>query len=350
MSRPTKETNIDQEAMGITPRQVLQLFSPAQWEEFTLEWMDGFSEPYVHKDRLGGPGDMGRDVVGYLGPLGSDPEWDNYQCKHYGAPLQPTNVYGELGKLCVYTHRKKFRIPRRYRFVSPFGVGPKLFNMLSDSTQLRTALIDNWDGYCSDAISDTESIPLSGDLKAYVEAFDFRIVGYVPVNDILEQHSRTKYWTTRFKLEPPTRPPVGVPPPDVQANEVRYLALLFGAYSDHLKLTVTCLGDLQAHSDVRDHYHRTREHFYSAEMLNRFSRDNFNVGAFDRIKQQIYSGVADVAAAEHVDALRRVIATTQRSLDVPLARTELQPYVESSDRQGLCHHLAHDDRLKWVKP
>jgi hypothetical protein len=30
---------------------------------------------------------------------------DVYQCKHYAHPLQPTESYLELGKLCVYTNR-----------------------------------------------------------------------------------------------------------------------------------------------------------------------------------------------------------------------------------------------------
>lgn len=334
--------------MPPTPRQLLQLMSPEDWEQFTLEWMDGFSEPYVHKDKLGGAGDMGRDVVGFLGPPALDPEWDSYQCKHYRTPLAPTHVYVELGKLCVYTHRNVFRVPRRYMFVSPRGVGPKLFTLLSAPVKLRNALISNWDKYCKDNISDAESIPLEGSLKDYVDAFDFGCVGYLPVNEILEQHRRTHHWSTRFKLESPMRPMLGTPSGAVRSSEVKYLEHLFAAYSDYLKVQVTCVDDLAPNSNVRSHYHRTREFFYSAEMLYRFSRDNFP-GAFERIKHQVYSGVADVADAEHPDGFRRVVATTQRSLDVPLAGTGLQSYVEPSDRQGLCHHLAHDDKISWIK-
>jgi hypothetical protein len=340
---------VDPNGTRLTPRQIIQHYFPEDWELFVREWMDGFNPPYHFKDKLGGAGDMGRDVVGYDGEPSSCGPWDNYQCKHYKQPLSPTDIYTELGKLCVFTFQKKYTVPRRYRFVAPLGVGPKLFRYLENPELLRAELIANWPAYCETKISDSESFPLTGDLKRYVESFDFSIVGYIPVDDILEQHCRTAHWSRRFQIEAPQRPENSPPPAGVQPAEAVYLKRLFEAYSDHLESAVNVVSDLQARKDLQDHYHLTREFFYSAEMLGRFSRDNFTPGAFEKVKTQVYHGVADVTRGDHSDGYKCLVATTQRSLDVPIGNTPLKPYLEPSDLQGVCHHLANDGKLRWVK-
>ena len=53
----------------VSPSQRVMLYSAAEWEEFIREWMEGFDPAYALVDRLGGPGDLGRDVVGYVNGL-----------------------------------------------------------------------------------------------------------------------------------------------------------------------------------------------------------------------------------------------------------------------------------------
>ena len=69
------------------PIERIRLFGDRQWEEFVLEWVDALRTRYDRVERCGGPGDMGRDVIGFLSS--EHDLWDNYQCKHYGAPLAP---------------------------------------------------------------------------------------------------------------------------------------------------------------------------------------------------------------------------------------------------------------------
>ena len=116
------EVKVSVNQAGLTPVKIIQLDSPKEWEDFISEWAEGFDEPYTQVVDLGGPGDKGRDIVGYLGDPLSDCEWDSYQCKHYDHPLWPTDIYTELGKLCVYTHRGDYTVPRRYRFVAPLSI------------------------------------------------------------------------------------------------------------------------------------------------------------------------------------------------------------------------------------
>jgi hypothetical protein len=50
--------------------------------------VDEPQKEYLEVQRFTGPGDMGRDVVGYLTRSRHEGPWHNYQCKQYGRSLQ----------------------------------------------------------------------------------------------------------------------------------------------------------------------------------------------------------------------------------------------------------------------
>ncbi len=332
----------------VTPEKLIQLLTEDEWEQFVLEWSEGFDPKYAHVDRIGGAGDKGRDVVGYSDSDLSVSPIDLYQCKHYAHPLRPSDIWVELGKLCVFTQRGDYRIPRHYRFVAPKGVGTSLATLLVKPDELRQQLVANWADKCETKISTKQSFPLTGELLAYVQSFDFRIVGYIPVLRILDQHRRTPYWHQRFKRDLPSRPSPDAAPSGVQSHELRYVAQLMEAYSDHLKASVPSPEALTA-PELREHFSRARNDFYMADSLNRFYRDQFPLGAFEHVMKQVYDGVVETALAEHANGYRRVIATTQQAVNVPLAGSDYSPYVEAGDKKGLCHHLANADKIKWVQ-
>lgn len=331
-----------------SPAKQIRNYSPDDWDEFILEWVDGFDPTYTLTDRLDGAGDKGRDVVGYLGEPNSGCEWDNYQCKQYRERLQPNHIWVELGKLCVYSYLGDYSVPRRYRFVSPMGVGTKLHDLLRQPVALRDALMSQWADKCEKKISDKQSFALTGELQKYVQAFDFSIVGYVPVKDILEQHRRTRYWFLRFGEEPPTRPQYDRPPVLPDAVEAKYVTALLKAYEDHLKKPVGSPEDIASQPRLKKHFDRTREWFYSAESLNRFSRDQVAPGTFELLKQEIYDGIIDVVESEHSDALARVKKTTEKAQLVSPSESKLARYVTPADKQGICHHLVNNDQIDWV--
>ena len=76
----------------------LRTFSPNDWEDFTLEWATSLSSQYHTVERCGGAGDMGRDVIAFMADPKTNPNWDNYQCKHYKNALTPGDVWVELAK------------------------------------------------------------------------------------------------------------------------------------------------------------------------------------------------------------------------------------------------------------
>jgi hypothetical protein len=345
MNRPN---TISPSASGLTPQQIIQTYSSDVWEAFTEEWAEGFDPPYAQIVRIAGPGDKGRDVVAHVtDPALGDGEWDAYQCKHYDHALRPSDVYAELGKLCVYTLDGSFTKPRRYRFVAPFGVGTKLYDLLRNPERLKAELIANWDGYCRRQIAEKGDHPLEGTLKEYVLKFDFSIVWFLTPAEILTQHERTKYWHRRFKLDAPTRPAKGPVPDDVQPQELGYVRCLLDAYADHVRRPMPTVAELQAEPRLARHFRRSREYFFSAEALGRFSRDHFEPDAFETVKRHIYDGVIDAVEETHKDGFARVQKVTELAVSVELPELELKPYLEPSDRKGVCHHLANDGKVMW---
>ena len=94
------QLKLDVAQSGLTPWKLIQasgLRSGSVHED--SKWTDGFDTAYQHVIKLGGPGDKGRDVAGYVGDPQTDCEWHSYQCKHYDHALMPSDVYTELGKL-----------------------------------------------------------------------------------------------------------------------------------------------------------------------------------------------------------------------------------------------------------
>lgn len=347
-SKPTeRERPVDRSV--IYPSQLLTLFSDDEWEDFITEWAESLGEVYKLIERRGGAGDKGRDVVCYLGDDRATCDIDVYQCKHYGHPIQPNEIWTELGKLCHFTMNGDFRVPRHYRLVAPQGVGSTLADLFDKPDALRAGLLANWKKHCESKITQETSLPLAGPLKTYVEQFDFGIVGYVPVGDLLEQHKRTTHWYRRFKQEPPTRPKPDPVPKQIQRNELRYVGQLLAAYGERARRVFVHVEDLAADTRLLAHFERCRLDYFMADSLNRFYRDGFPAGAFEHIKDQVHAGVIDTAEGDYKDGLERISATLEQAVRVQLAANEYTPFVEPGDRKGVCHHLAGEDRLTWVR-
>ncbi len=334
---------------GLFPRQIVSAYDPAQWEEFIQEWTQGLRTQYKQVQKFSGPGDKGRDVVGFLTEPVSSSVWDNYQCKRYGQPLRPNDILVELGKLCYYTFNGDYTVPRKYRFVAPHDVGPKLRNLLLKPDELRQELINQWPSQCEESITDTQKIPLEGALLAHVKAFDFTIVGYSPLVEVIEQHMKSGFWATRFGQAPATRPAFPAVPLELAPHEARYVDQLLKAYSEAEGRQIRDLAELEAIPKYHEHLKRSRQCFFQAESLDRFSRDNYPPGEFEKVKRQVFDGVIDTVEKDHAHGFERVCATTECAAGLVLGNTELASYAEVGDRKGVCHHLANEDKVKWVK-
>jgi hypothetical protein len=114
---------------------------------------------------------MGRDVIAFKAPIGPSATWDNYQCKHYAAPLSVADVVREVGKVLYYVAQGAFSAPDAYTFISPQGPSTALLNCIQKGT-LKQELMARWDKECRTTITATQPIELST-VQATIDAFDF---------------------------------------------------------------------------------------------------------------------------------------------------------------------------------
>ena len=327
------------------------MFSDADWEQFVLEWATGLKE-YKKVRRVSGSGDEGRDVIGCVGESSSSGLWDNFQCKHYDDKLTPTNIFGEVGKFLFHTWKGHYTVARAYYFVSPKGVGPKLYGLLENPEEFKQELIAAWSKRCQDSITTTATVKLEGQLEDWVRSFDFSIFKDLAPHELIETHRETPYFVARFGgglLRP--RMPLDVPEVPTE-SETRYVQQLLAAYSDHLKCPPICLEELlNKHEKMKEHLQRQRKHFYEAESLRNFSRDNLPEEGryFESLQDEIFDGIIETVKSAHASGLDRVNKALEVAQALQIVSHPLITQVRVGDRHGICHQLANEDRVKWVE-
>lgn len=334
--------------LPVHPEDRVRLFSADQWERFVHEWVDSLRDEYELVERCGGAGDMGRDVIATV--KDGNGAWDNFQCKHYEKALTPGDVWVELGKLAYYTLKGEYSYPRRYYFVAPQGVGPKLSNLLKKPDKLRDDLLASWDKACRAAITKTEIVECDAVMKAHIASLDFSIFQTMPLLRIIEGHAKTRWYAARFGGGLPPRPEPLAPPSVPGANEAVFVGELRRAYAQHLKQDVNDLDKgLANHDDLREHFNDARVEFYSAEGLRTFSRDTLPLGAFEKLQDEVHFGIKDEERGDHADGYRRVLAVVKTARALQLTSNPLTTRIHTRDRGGICHQLANDGKVRWVK-
>lgn len=326
----------------------IKLFSPDEWEEFIEEWASSLATVYVKVRRFGGAGDLGVDIAGFCSNQGFLGDWDNFQCKRYDHPLRPADIWVEIGKIIYYSHLDEYSPPRKHYFVCSQGIGTSLEKLFNTPGELKAKTVENWDKHCRDGITSGMSIALDGALKGYFDAFNFSIFSSRSVVEIIEEHSKTRFHAIRFGGGLPVRPNPGLPPNTPQENESRYIRQILDAYGDHLGTSLSNAAALDHHGTLKRDYLRQRERFYHAESLKNFARDTVPDGTFDALQDEIYHGVVDVCENNHASGFERMKATISQAATVAATSNPLVSSMKVQDRQGICHQLANDDRLRWI--
>lgn len=348
---PVVRSNVTVEAVTsgqlIPAIERIKIFSDTQWEEFVLEWADSLRNRYGRVERCGGPGDMGRDIIATL--KDDNDVWDNFQCKHYRDPLSPSDIWAELGKLVYYTYRGDYTYPRRYCFIAPQGAGTKLSNLLKKPDKLRAELIANWYDHCRLKITTRGPVELDGPFRAYLEGLDFSIFEAIPPLRVIDDHAKTRWHVARFGGGLPPREIAQLPPKKPADIEANYLRQLLDAYGDYLKRRVSSIKDISVEGDLSEHLNDSRIDFYSAESLRTFSRDTLPPGEFETLQDEFHTGIADEVRSDHADGYRRVIAVVKTARSLQLTAHPLITRLTTRDRGGICHQLANDSKVRWVK-
>jgi hypothetical protein len=330
--------------------ELIQTFKPETWEDFTEEWAVSQEQKYKQVIRFTGANDMGLDILGFWTDALFKGEWDVIQCKRYAVKLQPAQAYVEIGKIIYYSFMGEYPPPTNYYFAASKGIGLKLKKLLTKPEELKKQVIDNWDTACRTKITDKHEIPLEGELLKYLKEFDFSIFKMISVAVMIKDHAKTVFYQRRFgQAYFPPRPPVDAPPEAIQATESRYVAQLFEVYSERLNKQLNEPGQLADHPELQKHFNRSRELFYHAESLRNFPRDSVDPGAFEDIRKEIYHGVVYTYEMDYATGYARLAATLSQAAQLSPNCNALCIRVQTQDKQGLCHHLANDDALIWVK-
>ena len=328
----------------------MTIFSPDEWESFIEEWASSLKGVYAKVRRFAGAGDQGIDVVGFVSDTGWEGGWDNYQCKRYGHPLYPSDIWVEIGKVIYYSYLNEYPAPRKYYFVASKEISTSLEKLLANPSKLKEDAKSEWDEKCRDKITSTASIHLEGDLLVWFDAFDFSIFSSKSVAELVAEHSQTPFHAVRFGGGLPPRPTVPPPPDKHDARESQYIQQLYNAYGHHLGVCIKEASDLASCSKpkLKDDFLRQRERFYHAESLRNFARDTVPAGTFESLQDEIFHGVIEVCDKDHEDGLARMGATLIHAGNISTAANPLQSVTRVQDRQGICHQLANEARLVWV--
>jgi hypothetical protein len=330
--------------IGLTPERRLQALPPEDLEVVLEHWMHhALRGRYANVGEFAGTGDLGRDRAGYEGPLGSDP-WDNYQCKQYNRKLGPADVYAEIGKLVYYATRGAYTVPRRYVFVSAKGLSPKALDLLADSEKLRAGLKRAWRTSCASLCEPSE-------IADALDDFPFPEFQAITAGQIVEDLKDASVYPYFFGggLTIP-RPPDQIPPDEIADYELPYVEKLLAAYDDHCSSVISSVAGALGLEPYGPHLRDSRKDFYCAESLREFSKDAFpNPKTFEELQQLVNDGIRHTLARAHSSGYDRVLEVCEHATVVELGDHPLAGEVNPADRSGICHQLANDDRVTWVR-
>ncbi|MCK2237397.1 MULTISPECIES: ABC-three component system protein [unclassified Crossiella] len=325
----------------------IRLYSPDEWEEFIREWATAVEEDYVQIKLLGGAGDKGTDIVGFKTDRQFEGPWDCFQAKHYEKPLSFTVAAAEMLKVFVSVIEGAYSLPDTYQFLAPKGLSTPFNMLISNPTTLREkflallvvgeALVKKLNGATLDAV------------RTLAAATDFARFRSVELLDALGTHSRTRWHAARFATSLPARGDSEPPPEEYTSGEARFLQQLLAVYAERHPDKITSLESVAGVPKLSRHLQQQRVNFFRAESLKAYSAGAVPPGTFEKLQDDIHSGVIDITQIDHPDGFTRLsqVLTHVGSLD--LKRHKLINVTEIDDRKGVCHQLANDDRLTWVE-
>lgn len=342
----------------VDPFDRIKLYSDVQFEQMIEEWaffyLRSLQREYKRVRRLGGSGDKGRDVIGYVDPDSNPIVIDVFQCKHYGHPLRPSEFWPELAKLCLFTHQGTIPLPRKYYITAPQNCGPDLTSLLDNPVLLKDRFIKEWrdtkkpNPLCR-AI-DGGMHELVDELAAYVDAFDFTRINCKPIIEVVEELRNVPHrYAPRFGGGLIKPLPIDMVPPDqIAVSEAPYVECLLAAYRQHKSnASLTCEGLADY---LRDHFKMSRERYYCAETIKEFSREVLpEPFTFAQVQGQVYDNIFDtVNRPDYVDGYFRVIESVRAAQATQILNHPLKSYLKVRSLQGICHQLANEGKVKWT--
>ena len=186
---------------------------------------------------------------------------------------------------------------------------------------------------------------LTGDLADYVNQYDFETFGYTTLDEMLDAHRLTAFWTERFKGLLP-RPNPGVTPASVAPHETVYVGKLLDVYAEETGSKIATVEDLDAYTEWRNHLQSQRIRFFDAEAFIATYRDQTEPGTIEDFAEEIFDAIEPSLAIKGTGLHRLTTALTVAGGVSPASVLASQAKV--GIKQGVCHQLANDDdRVTW---
>lgn len=337
---PQKVIVKDTEGDKRVPYERIKSYDDKEFELFIREWVVSLKDKYQVRG-FGGAGDKGRDVIAQ--DLAG--RYYYYQCKHYDHALTPSDALIEFAKLVYYTFTDKIPIPCEYYILAPYDVGPKLSDLIENPTKINAELAKNWVTKYQDNICST-SIPLSEELKHYIDAFDFSIIKTKSMLEVVSEHQTTAFYAFRFGggLTVKRNRSISVPS-TVASSEATYIQKILQAISEKENRATISWDEVAAIPHYVNSLTIQRERFYSAENLRVFTiRYLLTDEYFTDLSNDIYHGVFDYLERSFPDGYERMNTVLSEVAKIDLSQNLLVKYdlVHTQDRQGICHILANE--------
>lgn len=320
-----------------SPEQRLLLLDDTKWESFIERCARQLMAEghYSQVIRMGGAGDKGRDVCGYSEQLPTEGTWDLYQAKYYADTLSPSSFTPELVKFLLCVYAKDYTRPRNY-FICALRVGPMLHDLVLNPERFKSWTLEQ----CKKGSFGAQT----PELETFISDFPFSIFRVKTSADLLEIHSRSnKHWEVFGVLAP--REPNPDMPESPDTDEHRYVRALLDVYQEASSLSIDEPAGIPAKH--KKHFQAQRKLFYSAEGLNRFSRDKLP-GAFDQLMNDVAVGIGSDLAYPHPDGLARLTKVLGTANGLQVTANPLHARLQAGDLPGTCHHLANQGRATWV--
>lgn len=330
----------------LTPRQYIWFYSADAWEDFILEWA-ALLPDYVAVKRFGGPNDRGIDIAGLLSHVGLEGAWDCYQCKHYSRPLEPGDARAEILKILCGVADSHYTMPRKYRFLAPQGCGPGLSRLLSTPSKLKADFLANLDS--AKAPSKHLDKDTFDRVKRLANQTDFSIFGCEELDNVIALHRLSPNHLVRFGGQLPERPKPDMPPNALGQHETRYIEQLMEVYDERFPGNNFSPSVAASNNQTANHYLRQREAFYSAEALRVFARDSVPEGTFSALQEEVFDGVIESCDRSHDNGFERLNSVLRSAASLQLTSNALIAVIDQRDRKGICHQLANEDQLIWVR-
>lgn len=315
-------------------------------EQFVDDWLERKKEKYVGGvDRFSGPGDLGRDVVGYRTPMKHDGPWDNYQCKQLRKTLLEADAIKEFGKIFFHSSQGRYSLPTNYFFVAPRGVNRAVQELAAHPSRWKARILAKWDEWCAGKIVENKSVPLDSEIRDCIEGFDFNSVSALDAAKILKDPDVRPVLVKWFG-EDPGEAPVGVVPDDIQKEEQPFINQLVDAYCERYGPSIASVSAASAHSECGEHLRLQRTRYFDAASFKRYYRENTPPEYLATFETDVYHGIIDLYRELHPDAFSRIDRVMSQAAAVS-ASGVLGRYARVTVRQGICHHFVNEGRLKW---